>query len=163
MILGSSEASCRGAGASAHFGNSSFLLVGRQSEPNGLPLIVRADRKIALTIETGDEHTGQPGSDTVARSKHAKGPVLQDYVRGERQLSLLDARELPQLWILLVARNKTEILAELSRPTSVSGLDGRVSFADERILLPSTSLTPTTDVSDSDEEISHVEVMVERI
>jgi hypothetical protein len=129
-------------------------------EPLGLPLVIRSDRKIALTIETGNGLTGRAGPPP--RTKHAKGPVLLDFVNGYQQLSFEERLGLPELWILLVAREKTEIRAELSRPTSVSGLDDRVLFGGDRILLPPVSLAPVPDIGVDEDDEAEVEVVVER-
>lgn len=138
-----------------------------KDEPSGLPLLVHAERNIAVTVETGDERTGRPGQPP--RTKHAKGPVLQEYVLGHRQLALFgddgdeEVEELPDIWILLTHRDRNgTVYSELSRPTSQSGVDSRVTFAGERIILEPISPAPSPMSGEDGEEDDGFEVAVER-
>jgi hypothetical protein len=125
--------------------------------------VVHLGRNVAITVETGDERTGRVGESP--RTKHGKGPALEEYVVGFRQLSLLsdEVEELPEIWILLVRRDREgNVHSELSRPTSQSGVDGRVTFAGERILLDSIPSTPIPILGKDDEDDEGWEVAVER-
>jgi hypothetical protein len=129
-----------------------------REEPNSLPLVTSPDRKIALTIATGDENAGRKGT-PFARTKWRKGPMLTEWVSPSRQMSMLDVDETgepeprPELWILLVQRTKTEILAELSHPTSVSK-DNKLRFGNtkKRFFMPPIPIDQTQQYDDEDDE-----------
>ena len=98
----------------------------KREEPNSLPLIVSPDRSVAITVASGDDQTGNPRS-PFACTKWDKGKMLLEWVEPSAQLTLDDAVEesepppvRTELWFLLVYRTNAEILAELSRATSVT-------------------------------------------
>lgn len=141
-----------------------------REEPNSLPLVVSPDRKIALTIATGDENAGRSGT-PFARTKWRKGPMLTEWVAPSRQMSLLDPTEngepekRAELWMLLVQRTTTQILSELSRPTAV-GRDDHLVFAGKtRVFLRPISIDQTTfhDDDDDGDDYTPPDVPVERL
>jgi hypothetical protein len=139
----------------------------RREEPNSLPLVVSPDRKIAITIATGDENAGRRGT-PFARTKWDKGKMLIEWVDPPRQLSIDGAEtgevaERPELWILLVQRTATEVLAELSHPTSVTK-DECLRFGGTRIFLTPIPIDQTLPYEDEDDDdAASPEVSVERL
>ncbi len=136
----------------------------KRVENGSLPLVVSPDGKVALTVETGDDQTGNPKS-RYARTEYPKGPMLREWANGHQQLSLEEDGEetpVPDLWILLVRRTSTEIIAELSRPTS-AGKDKRLHFAGERIFLPPIPVDRTMPYAEEEDEEPSANVSVERI
>lgn len=140
-----------------------------REEPKSLPLVTSPDRQIALTIATGDENAGREGT-PFARTKWGKGPMLTEWVAPSRQISLLDADEngepekRPDLWILLVQRTTTQVLAELSQPTAV-GRGDHLVFAGKRIFLTPIPIDQTQYHDDEDEgdDFESPDVPVERL
>jgi hypothetical protein len=140
----------------------------RREEPNSLPLVVSPDRSTAITVAAGDEQTGNPRT-SFACTKWDKGKMLRDWVDPSKQMEMFgdapedEPEERPELWILLVRRTPTEVLAELSRPTSVTP-DGRLRFGDARIFLKPLPIDQTVPIDEEDDgEDTSAEVSVERI
>jgi hypothetical protein len=139
----------------------------RREEPNSLPLVVSPDRSIAITVAAGDEQTGNPRT-PFASTKWDKGKMLRDWVDPPRQMQFGDdpeqdePQERPDLWILLVRRTTTEVLSELSRPTSVTP-DGCLRFGAARIFLTPLPIDQTVPLDEDDSEGTSPEVSVERI
>ena len=119
----------------------------RRNEAN-LPLVISEDRKIAISISTGDRDTGRKDGKPSTRS--AKGPRTVGVVHAnQRQELLFPEMALPSeesfnikgqsTWILLMPRDKDaqEVRCELSRPISISE-DGHVDKWAERIILGAT-------------------------
>jgi hypothetical protein len=144
----------------------------RREEPKSLPLVVSPDRSVAITVAAGDDETGNPRA-SFATTKWGKGNMLCEWVEPSRQMSMdtigqeesadEPPEERPDLWFLLVRRTPTEILAELSRPTSVSQ-DDRLRFGGDRIFLKPIPIDQTFSYEDEgDDEEPPAEVQVERI
>jgi len=118
----------------------------RLNEAN-LPLVVNPDRKIAITVATGDEQTGRKdGLQPCTMS--AKGPRTIAAIAANNQQILLFPEMLPQTviasngritWLLLIHRDTQarELRCELSRPMSMAP-EGHVDGWAERIILRST-------------------------
>lgn len=138
----------------------------QRKEPKSLPLVVSPDNKIAITIAAGDDQTGNPRA-AFACTKYEKGPMLRDWVNGYHQLTLdadpdAEPEEVPDLWVLLVQRSHGEILAELSRPTSITR-DKRLRFGEQRILLAPIPIDQTLPYEDEGDDEPDTEVPVERL
>jgi hypothetical protein len=143
----------------------------RREEPNSLPLVVSPDGTVAITVAAGDTETGNPRA-LFATTKWPKGKMLCEWVDPSRQMSFdsmeeevsEEPEERPDLWFLLVRRTGTEILAELSRPTSVTPED-HIRFGGDRIFLKPIPIDQTLAYVDEeeDEEPPADDVRVERI
>lgn len=103
-------------------------------------LVVRGDRKYAISVEIGDENTGNPDLDP--NLKYSKGEATKRAInanQGELFPDRIPTKEDLQLqgtltWLLLRHRKDEHIvLAELSLPASM--VDGRVEKWAERIIL----------------------------
>ena len=115
------------------------------------PRVIHPSGEIALTVATGNEHTGSPNF--MPATKSTKGPSTiqaieinrnQGWLPGfEPELDALEKLddEQPVTWILLGHFAQNEIRCELSLPIS-SNEEGRVVLWGERILLPSVPLDP---------------------
>jgi hypothetical protein len=112
-----------------------------------LPLTIKRETGVALTVSSGDEFTGVEGM--VPRTRNPKGVTIKDATSTNRaQLGLfsdmdgppepadLEAIEEWSTWLLLTYRDTmTRIVrCELSRPIAI-GIDGRVDGWAERIIL----------------------------
>jgi hypothetical protein len=140
----------------------------RRAEPKSLPLVVAPKRDAALTVAAGNEDTGNPRA-PFTMTKWDKGNMLRDWVEPTgRQLGLFgdvaddEPEDLPDLWVLLHRRTSTEIIAEVSRPTSVDP-SGRLRFGGERILLKPIPIDQTIPFEDDEGDEPPAEVPVERI
>lgn len=137
--------------------------------------VVSPDHKTAVTVATGDEHTGKAGA-VEPRTKYPKGSETKLAVEMNAQLTLwptaspVIADEVPRprqaTWMLLIATTEREVRYELSRP---KGQDeqGRVVSWSERIIFPPIqidSLPTRNDHHDDDDDGSAgIDVPVERI
>ena len=115
-----------------------------RQEIGSFALTVHEDRKLAITVASGDEGTGNPSAHPCNRSKKGRNTV--DAIEANRQLELFE--RLPpedhvdgddkQTWVLMHHTDTTrgEIRLELSRPSEI-GNDGKISEWAERIILSS--------------------------
>jgi hypothetical protein len=115
-------------------------------EVGSFPLTIHEELKLAITVASGDEGTGDPFAHPSNRSK--KGRNTAEAIEANRQLELFEREphefqedgEDRQTWVLMhhtdVARG--EIRLELSRPSSI-GEDGKINAWAERIILGSLS------------------------
>lgn len=106
-------------------------------------LTVHEERKLALTVASGDEGTGNPLAHPTNRSRKGRNTV--DAIEANRQLELFeqlppesDKDEGNQTWVLMhhTDHARSEIRVELSRPLSI-GKDGKITAWAERIILGS--------------------------
>ncbi len=108
----------------------------------GYALTVNEDLKLAITVASGDEATGNPDAHPPIASRKGRNTV--DAIEANRQFELFeqmppattDEDEGKQTWVLMhhtdIARG--EIRVELSRPLSI-GNDGKINQWAERIIL----------------------------
>ncbi|QQP88690.1 hypothetical protein IGS68_22125 [Skermanella sp. TT6] len=128
----------------------------RIDNPRNLPLVISDEKKINITVSSGDEFTGAEGP-RQPRSKNPKGVLMEEAIaRNTRQYDLFPG-SLPvavqkfdqtityKTWVFLIYITDEEIRAELSLPSSMDGADHVNRWA-ERILIP-VSL-PDAEVSD---------------
>ena len=105
-------------------------------------LTVNEDLKLAITVASGDEGTGNPDAHPTNRSRKGRNTV--DAIEANRQFELFEMMPPPateegkQTWVLMhhtdVARG--EIRVELSLPSGI-GKDGKINGWAERIILNS--------------------------
>lgn len=106
-------------------------------------LTVHEERKLAITVASGDEGTGNPSVHPTNRSRKGKNTV--DAIEANRQFELFE--QLPpelekeaghQTWVLMHHTDtaRSEIRLELSRPLNI-GKDGKITDWAERIILAS--------------------------
>lgn len=141
------------------FREDTVLLGWRASEADHLSTCVDPTGTIAVAVTMGDQGTGNPQADP--RTKHPKGPATAAAIeRNNQQLGLFDAHEpgpteKPEpsravTWLLLIARGEMEIRCELSLPGQI-GVDGRIEFWTERIMLNAVPIEPTPNFEKLDE------------
>lgn len=106
-------------------------------------LTVHEELKLAITVASGDDATGNPSAHPTNRSRKGRNTV--DAIEANRQLELFE--QLPpeiekdegnQTWVLMhhTDHARSEIRVELSRPLSI-GKDGKITAWSERIILNS--------------------------
>jgi hypothetical protein len=134
--------------------------------------IVRPDGRMAMTVASGDEATGDNGS--TPKTRHPKGPVTETaVVQNHEQLelfervwkggSILDGPRNGQVqtWMLVRRRIEETVNCELSLPSKL-GEDGRVVDWGFRIILSPVVLEPPPINSDEDDGAASVEVKINR-
>ncbi len=129
-----------------------------RASTRGYSTVLRADKRMALAVSSGDEGTG------VARAnpstKQVKGPCTIAAVSSNAaQLELFPGLVLMSspaseeaeclTWILLFRANDTELRAELSLPVNMDE-GGQIRVWRERIILPSQPLDDTYKVPEPD-------------
>lgn len=106
-------------------------------------LTVNDELKLAITVASGDEATGNPSVHPTNRSKKGRNTV--DAIETNRQMTLFEelppdaeSDEVRQTWVLLhhTDTNRGEIRVEISRPSNI-GSDGKITAWAERIILSS--------------------------
>ena len=123
-----------------------------RANPGNLPLVLNADKSMAITVSSGDVETGRAGGFPKTRS--AKGPQTAAVVRnnGQAQFAFMeDATPIiasiktrgRSTWLFLVYRDiqQNVLRYELSLPISM-GDDGFVDEWAERILFPPDPIDP---------------------
>jgi len=128
----------------------------------GLPFVVSPDHAVAVTVATGDIHTGL--RDAAPRTKYRKGIAFP--VAGGRQLALFETTEenealAEEYWVLLLSRQSGELRLELSRPTHRTSI-GTIAFDAERIVLPTIVFSEDVAIDDEDDDLD-LDVDVERL
>lgn len=145
-----------------------------RSETGYLETAIRADRRVAISCATGDEHTGI--EDANPFTKYRKGPRTVDAVaQNHNQINFLAQLDPPGFkvrkkveptpdtltWLLLTHRTSTEIRCELSLPQMI-GPDGRVTGWAQRLILPPVSIDgDESSFSIDDDATEHEEIVVE--
>ncbi len=141
--------------------------------------VVSPDHSVAVTVATGDEHTGvrstSERSVSEPRTKYQKGSETKTAVDTNvsiDQLSLWPREDAPagetttlrDLWMLLIATDKHEVRYELSRPNGQDA-EGRVVSWSERIIFEPIDIDsiPVQRDDDEDEDEDGFDVPVERI
>lgn len=117
----------------------------RIDNPRNLPLVISDNRKINITVSSGDEVTGIRGH-RQPRSKNPKGVLIEEAVsRNTLQIDMFP-KSLPEAvrkydrtiqyptWVYLLFITDDTIRAELSLPNSMDGTDHVDGWA-ERILI----------------------------
>lgn len=104
-------------------------------------LTIHEERKLAITVASGDEGTGNPLAHPTNRSRKGRNTV--DAIEANRQLELFEQlppesveEEGSQTWVLMhyTDHARSEIRVELSRPLNI-GKDGKITAWAERIIL----------------------------
>jgi hypothetical protein len=133
----------------------------------GLEVVVSPDRRIAITVSTGDDRTGLRGP--APFTKYRRGFAFQEAMRNGLQLPLPGFEqptredEPENLWVLLISRGAEEIRCELSQP-NVIGPDRRVGFVGERIILRPIPTDTTALIGNEDDgDEPDLDVPIERI
>lgn len=115
-----------------------------RQEVGSFALTVHEDLKLAITVASGDEGTGNPFAHPSNRSKKGRNTV--EAIEANRQLELFE--RLPpehrqegderQTWVLMHHTDigRGEIRLEISRPSNI-GDDGKITEWAERIILGS--------------------------
>jgi hypothetical protein len=106
-------------------------------------LTVHEELKLAISVASGDEATGNPSAHPSNRSRKGRNTV--EAIEANRQLELFEqlppedqVEEGKQTWVLMhhTDTSRGEIRVELSRPSSI-GKDGKINEWAERIILNS--------------------------
>lgn len=117
----------------------------RLDNPKNLPLIISDERRINITVSSGDEFTGIDGH-RGPRSKNPKGALIEEAIFRNIRQGELFPDQLPQAvrkfeqtlkyptWIFLLHITDDEIRAELSLPNHMNVGDYVDGWA-ERILI----------------------------
>jgi len=118
----------------------------RLDNPRNLPLAISDEKKVNITVSSGDEFTGVEWK-RHPRSKNPKGVLMEEAIaRNVRQYDLFP-ESLPvsvqkfdqtikyKTWVFLIHITDEEIRAELSLPNSMDETDHVNGWA-ERILIP---------------------------
>jgi hypothetical protein len=117
-----------------------------RQEIGGYALTVHEEAKLAITVASGDEATGNPGEHPTNRARKGRNTV--EAIEANRQLQLFEMlppsiQEEPvdsdrQTWVLMHHTDtaRGEIRIELSRPSQI-GNDGKITAWAERIILGS--------------------------
>lgn len=137
--------------------------------------VLSPNERIAITVATGDLHTGDVGLFEPA-TRYPKGPATRDAVE-DNQLSLLplvpaedpdaDETTVAQTWILLLATDEQDLVYELSLPAEQDG-EGRVVAWSERIIFPPIEIAAlpardSDDDNDDEDDSGDIDVPIERI
>lgn len=115
--------------------------------PNNFCRVINPSREFAIVATSGDAATGDP--DRSPTTKYSKGYATAQAVSVNEQLALdltvFGYPATPRIvdeqlatWLLLYYRTDSEILVELSRPSSMIG--GNITDWQERIILPPVPL-----------------------
>jgi hypothetical protein len=143
-------------------------------DSHGFPRVVSPDGKIAITVATGDEHTGIAADEP--RTKYPKGPETTSAVEvnAQPQIPGFPLSKTPEkapasqreTWMLLVTTNHLELRYELSLPKG-QDKEGRVVEWSERIIFPPIDIESLParddDGGDDDDGLGGIDVPVERI
>jgi hypothetical protein len=135
------------------------------------PLIISADRSMAIVVMTGNSETGKEFGNPTNQAD--KGAVLDEAVQKNIQYQLFENAALnkmqkgevgTQLWVLLYhvdagVKDAREIRSELSLPSSFH--KRKIVGWAERIILQSVPTDPSTGIAPS-LPINPIEVVVER-
>jgi hypothetical protein len=146
-----------------------------RANPANLPLVLNADKTMAITVSSGDAETGRVGGFPKTRS--AKGPQTAAAVKtnGQAQFAFMEdpapiAESLKvkgrSTWLFLMFRDiqKNELRYELSLPISM-GDDGFVDEWAERILFPPDPIDPRNVILDrgDDDRSPDITVQITRV
>jgi hypothetical protein len=137
----------------------------RLDDPRNLPLVISDERRINITVSSGDQFTGIDGH-RHPRSKNPKGVLIEEAIsRNTRQIDLFPER-LPQTvrkfeqtltyptWVYLLYITDEEIRAELSLPSSMDESDYVDGWAERIIVsvpLPDAELVDDIDFDEGAE------------
>lgn len=119
----------------------------RPVNERGQPLVVNPVKRIAVTVSSGSEQTGNGDRDRPPRTKNPKGQVTTDLVEVNRQLLLFQnhpsAIRTPKAkdratWFLLIHVDGSTARCELSLPRAMS--DGYIVDWHERLMLEPVTL-----------------------
>ncbi len=129
-----------------------------RSNNRGYSTALRADKRMAIAVSSGDEGTGLPKANP--STKQVKGPCTVAAVSSNAaQLELFPALVLMAppasidadclTWILLFRAATSELRAELSLPVNMDDT-GQIRAWRERIILPSQPLDATFNIPEPD-------------
>ena len=116
-----------------------------RQEIGSFALTIHDELKLAITVASGDEGTGNPSAHPTNRSRKGRNTV--EAIEANRQLELFErlppeiqgeGDEDKQTWVLMHHTDtlRGEIRLELSRPSSI-GKDGKITEWAERVILGS--------------------------
>lgn len=138
----------------------------RLDDPQNLPLVISDERKINVTVSSGDEMTGIEKPRRDPRSKNTKGALLATAI--ERNIDQIDLfpDALPErvvkfgqtlaypTWVFLLYITDDEIRAELSLPNSMDDHDHLNGWAERIVLsipLPDEELVQDSEAGEGSE------------
>lgn len=114
-----------------------------KSDKGNYDLVVNEQKRMAISVATGDESTGMFGA--IPSNKCPKGPNTAGAIHANNQLDMfsellpdVDVVEGLTTWVLLMHLASKEVRCELSLPSSIS--NGKINGWKERIILPSMPL-----------------------
>lgn len=139
-------------------------------EPNNQPRALSPDKKVAITVSSGDANTGNPNKSPQTRNdKGSQTSKCAKYNSQQGELFPADSKivSMPrksalseELWIILfyIDVDKSEVRYELSRPTSM-GENSKVNGWSHRLIIPSVSFEQAL-LSQTTEDAAEVDVFV---
>jgi hypothetical protein len=143
----------------------------RPSDAGGFSRVIRPDGLVAITVATGDTRTGLDG-DPQPTTKYPRGPMSQLAVEVNQQIALdvvTGAIIMPPepedpkclTWWLLLNVRPDEVRMEISLPKRY-GEDNRIDAWSRRIILEPLGTTGTVEPDSEEDEMSPIDVPVER-
>lgn len=126
-------------------------------DPNNQPRVVSRDKKLAITVSSGNEYTGIEGR--LPETRNIKGSQTASSVTFNSRQGILFPVELPEdqmvvpmrpneqaLWMFLyyIDFDNAELRYELSLPTAMAE-NGKVIGWSQRIIFPPLSFSPEVD------------------
>ncbi|MBZ0273667.1 hypothetical protein K8I61_16635 [bacterium] len=141
-----------------------------RSDEGHLSTVIDPEGRLAITVASGDEGTGQ--AEASPKTKSQKGPATVAAVeQNSRQLSLFVLSPAPTpihqsdpervTWLLLISRRREEVRCELSLPAFI-GEDDRVEDWAERIILEPVRLDPELLTMEPEEPSPEIVIEVNR-
>jgi len=122
-------------------------------EEGNWPLTVHPSKRMAISVATGDENTGNPNA--IPMTKSPKGPnTVQAIAKNHLQISLFEDWMFPDqngedqenrlTWLLLISSQNGKVRCELSLPMTCNG---KVDGWKERIILRDLDINPEPSVT----------------
>jgi hypothetical protein len=140
-----------------------------EKSDRSLNLIINRSKRIAISVASGGEHTGDPDPDATPTTKRAVGIATRRAVFRNRQgvldLKYANVQDVGEenciTYLLLRRRENDKVFWELSVP-DVIGIDGFVVGWSERVVFPPIDLEPSPSAQADDEQTSKLSVPVNR-
>jgi hypothetical protein len=147
----------------------------RLDDPKNLPLVISDERKINVTVSSGDEMTGIEKPKRDPRSKNPKGVLLESAIDRNTAQYYMFPDELPErlakfektleypTWVFLLYITDDEIRAELSLPNSMDGSDHLDGWAERIVLSVPLPDEEQVDEQGSDEDAEIIPTVTAKI
>jgi hypothetical protein len=130
----------------------------RPDDSRNYSTVVNREHRVALGVAAGDERTGRTGPHD-PKTRYPKGAGTRAVLK-QNQLALFDDSEIIT-WVLLYATDHDEVRIEVSCPNRMGDDDHIIGWS-ERIILPAVKLdSPLDDLADAD-DVTEIDVPIER-